>query len=307
MRFFRSKKQIALSPNPGVYSEDDPEKIIFDNGTRLRVEANHWKTFCFILAVATVGAIYTREPAPSEVKSYGVAADVNGKPLITQLAAYKPEDQALRAAFADSVTRWFTIEPVLTDTIEHSRMALNINAVKAQMVGRASMVDRKVPRTQRNFVEVRFEMDGFSIDTAKLDLATGSVFDVHAVPPWYDDQRDAVIVVCRKAIPVTREGSGLYAVDQEQLVGLKDAVLDDLGAGLKVRLVDGLIKDVFTVWEAGTDVASCNDVACATRVAKALRRAGSTENIWVTRGSEFENVYDDPKPEVQPSRSPLIV
>lgn len=172
---------------------------------------------------------------------------------------------------------------------------------------RASMVDRKVPRTQRNFVEVRFEMDGFSIDTAKLDLATGSVFDVHAVPPWYDDQRDAVIVVCRKAIPVTREGSGLYAVDQEQLVGLKDAVLDDLGAGLKVRLVDGLIKDVFTVWEAGTDVASCNDVACATRVAKALRRAGSTENIWVTRGSEFENVYDDPKPEVQPSRSPLIV
>lgn len=137
MRFFRSKKQIALSPNPGVYSEDDPEKIIFDNGTRLRVEANHWKTFCFILAVATVGAIYTRQPAPSEVRSYGVAADVNGKPLVTQLAAYKPEDQALRAAFSDTVVRWFTIEPVLTDTIEHSRMALNINAVKAQMVGNA--------------------------------------------------------------------------------------------------------------------------------------------------------------------------
>lgn len=137
MRLFRSKKQLALSPNPGVYSEDDPEKIIFDRGTRLRVEANHWRTFCFILVITTAGAIYTRQPAPSVVKAYGVSADVNGKPVMTQLAAYKPEDQALRASFKDTVVRWFTIEPVLTDTIERSRMATNINAVKAQMVGNA--------------------------------------------------------------------------------------------------------------------------------------------------------------------------
>jgi VirB8 protein len=37
----------------------------------------------------------------------------------------------------DSVVRWFTIEPVTTDTVEESRMAHNINAVKAQMVGNA--------------------------------------------------------------------------------------------------------------------------------------------------------------------------
>ncbi len=52
--FPRSKKQVALSPAPGHYSNDDPEKIIFDQGTRLRIEANHWKTFCF-----TPGAVAT--------------------------------------------------------------------------------------------------------------------------------------------------------------------------------------------------------------------------------------------------------
>lgn len=63
--FPRNKKQVALSPAPGHYSNDDPEKIIFDQGTRLRVEANHWKTFCFILAIIAGGAVYTRQPPPS--------------------------------------------------------------------------------------------------------------------------------------------------------------------------------------------------------------------------------------------------
>ena len=33
----RSRKAVALSTAPGGYSEEDPEKIIFDRGTRLRV------------------------------------------------------------------------------------------------------------------------------------------------------------------------------------------------------------------------------------------------------------------------------
>ncbi|MFM0158229.1 type IV secretion system protein [Paraburkholderia sediminicola] len=137
MRFFRSKKQIALSTAPGVYSQEDPEKIIFDRGTRLRVEANHWKMLCFVLAFIAGGAVWTRQPPPSVVKAYGVSSDVAGHPVLTQLAAYKPEDQALRTSMKDSVERWFTIEPVLTDSLENSRMARNINAVKAQMVGNA--------------------------------------------------------------------------------------------------------------------------------------------------------------------------
>ena len=135
MRFFKSKKQIALSPLPGGYNEEDPEKVIFDNGTRLRVEANHWKVFSFILAVVAVGAVWTRQPPPSVVKSYGVSADAGGHAVVRQLAAYKPEDQALRTSMKDSVVRWFTIEPILSDAIEDSRMKHNIDAVKAQMLG----------------------------------------------------------------------------------------------------------------------------------------------------------------------------
>lgn len=135
--FRRSKKQIALSTAPGGYSEEDPEKVIFDRGTRLRVEANHWKILCFVLAVVAGGAVWTRQPPPSVVKSYGIASDAGGRPLIKQLAAYKPDDQALRSSIKDSVERWFTIEPVLTQTIETSRLARNINAVKAQMLDNA--------------------------------------------------------------------------------------------------------------------------------------------------------------------------
>jgi hypothetical protein len=135
--FRRSRKQVALSTAPGGYSEEDPEKIIFDRGTRLRVETNHWKLFCFVLALIAGGAVWTRQPPPSVVKSYGIAADAGGKPLIRQLASYKPDDQALRSSIADSVQRWFTIEPVLSQSIETSRLARNINAVKAQMLDNA--------------------------------------------------------------------------------------------------------------------------------------------------------------------------
>src|SRR4030095_955862 len=53
------------------------------------------------------------------------------------LAAYKPDDQAIRTSLRESVERWFTIEPVLTDDIQTSRMAKNINGIKAMMVGNA--------------------------------------------------------------------------------------------------------------------------------------------------------------------------
>ncbi|MGF6472603.1 hypothetical protein QF000_007911 [Paraburkholderia atlantica] len=137
MPLFRSKKQIALSTAPGGYSNDDPEKIIFDMGARLRTEANHWKTFCFILAFIAGGAVYTRNPPPSVVKAYGVSSDVNGHAVVAQLAAYKPDDQAIRTSLRETVERWFTIEPVLTDDIQTSRMAKNINGIKAMMVGNA--------------------------------------------------------------------------------------------------------------------------------------------------------------------------
>lgn len=78
--------------------------------------------------------MWTRQPPPSVVKAYGVSADAGGHPLVRQLAAYKPDDQALRKSVSESVEYWFTIEPVLTPTIETSRLARNINAVKAQMV-----------------------------------------------------------------------------------------------------------------------------------------------------------------------------
>jgi type IV secretion system protein VirB5 len=137
MPLFRSKKQIALSPLPGGYSEEDPEKVIFDMGTRLRVEANHWKLAFFIVGAIAVGAVWTRQPPPSVVKAYGVSADAGGHPLVKQLVAYQPEDQALRTSMKDDVVRWFTIEPVTTETVEKSRMARNINDVKAKMIGNA--------------------------------------------------------------------------------------------------------------------------------------------------------------------------
>jgi type IV secretion system protein TrbF len=137
MRLFRNKKQIALSPLPGGYSEEDPEGVIFDMGTRLRVETNHWKIAFSVAAVIAAGAVWTRQPPPSVVKVVGVAADAGGHPLVKQLAAYKPEDQALRTSMKDSVVRWFTIEPVTTETVEQSRMARNIRDVKAQMIGNA--------------------------------------------------------------------------------------------------------------------------------------------------------------------------
>jgi hypothetical protein len=45
---------------PGRLLEKDPEGIIFDRGMRLRVELNHWRIFCFLLAAIAGAAVWTR-------------------------------------------------------------------------------------------------------------------------------------------------------------------------------------------------------------------------------------------------------
>lgn len=138
MRLFRSKKRIALSPLPGEFAGDDPAQVIFDQRTRLSVETNHWKLFAFVLALVAGAAILTRQPAPSVVKAYGVSADTGGRPVVRLLAAYQPDDQAIRASLKETIERWYTIEPILTGQVSTSRMKRNIEAVKAQMVENAT-------------------------------------------------------------------------------------------------------------------------------------------------------------------------
>jgi type IV secretory pathway TrbF-like protein len=65
----------------------------------------------------------------------GVSADVSGHPVVTELVSYKPDAQVIRTSMKEMAVRWFTIEPVLTDRLETSRMTANINSVKAQMIG----------------------------------------------------------------------------------------------------------------------------------------------------------------------------
>jgi type IV secretory pathway TrbF-like protein len=138
MNFFkRSKQDVALAKAPGHYSEDDPEKIIFDVKTRLFVEANHWKLFAAIMALVALVAVSTRNPPPSVVKSYGVSADTAGTPVLRELTTYQPNAQAIRVAMKEMTERWFTIEPILSGDIRHSRMATNIKAVQLQMEGKA--------------------------------------------------------------------------------------------------------------------------------------------------------------------------
>jgi hypothetical protein len=162
-----------------------------------------------------------------------------------------------------------------------------------------SVQERKMPKS---VVEVGFEKDGLSIEKATLDLTTGHVSGIHPIHLSDDDgDGEASIVLCQKTVPVTRQAGGSYVVGQEQLAALQDSVLEDLRAGLKIRLADGSIQDGFIVWEGGADVARRSGVEGAKRVAQALRTAGSVEHIWVTKGSEFESVYDDPDRQAYPN------
>jgi type IV secretion system protein TrbF len=138
MRLFKNKRRAALSTAPGMYAEEDPSKVIFETSTRLKLEANRWMLIAFGLAFVAAGAVWTRQPPPSVTRVVGVSADVGGHPIVTELLAYKPDSQAIRTTVKDMAVRWFTIEPVLTDRLETSRMTANINSVKAQMIGAAT-------------------------------------------------------------------------------------------------------------------------------------------------------------------------
>ena len=138
MRFFRNRRQAALSAAPGMYAEEDPAQVIFETSTRIKVESNRWMLIAFVCAVIAAGAVWTRQPPPSVTKVVGVSADVSGHPVVTELVAYKPHSQAIRTSMNDMAVRWFTIEPVLTDSLQTSRMSANINSVKAQMIGAAA-------------------------------------------------------------------------------------------------------------------------------------------------------------------------
>ncbi len=121
-----------------MYAEEDPSTVIFETSTRLKVESNRWILMSFVLAAIAGGAVWTRQPPPSVTRVVGVSADVSGHPVVTELVAYKPDSQATRTSMKDMAIRWFTIEPVLTDSLQTSRMSANINSVKAQMIGAAA-------------------------------------------------------------------------------------------------------------------------------------------------------------------------
>lgn len=137
MPLFRKKSDQAnaVAVAPGMYAGESPEQVIFDRTTRLAVERNHWKVATLGLGCIALAAIMTREPPPSVVKTVGVSADATGKPIVRELEAFQPQAIQLQWAFKDLVTRWFTIEPILTSQIEDSRMARNLRSVREQMLG----------------------------------------------------------------------------------------------------------------------------------------------------------------------------
>lgn len=138
-RFFsrKSEQKSALSPSPGMYAGQDPAQLIFDKGARITVERNHWKIAALIAGIVALAAVLTREPPAPVVRTYGVSADATGKAVARELEPYQPNTLALQWAFKDLVTRQFTIEPVLTNQMEDSRLYKNIRSVKEQMIGSA--------------------------------------------------------------------------------------------------------------------------------------------------------------------------
>ncbi|MCK4118405.1 type IV secretion system protein [Ralstonia nicotianae] len=140
MRLFFSKKSEqakVLSPLPGMYAGADVHQLVFDRTTRIQVDRNHWKVATLAVSLIALAAVATRQSPPSVVKSYGISADANGLPVVRQLQPYEPKSLDIRVAFKDLITRWFTIEPVLTPLVEDSRMFRNIKSAKEQLVGAA--------------------------------------------------------------------------------------------------------------------------------------------------------------------------
>ena len=128
MPLFRKNSSNAktLAVSPGMYGNESPEQVIFDRTTRIAIERNHWKVATLGLGCIALAAI---------MKAVGVSADASGKPIVRELEAFQPEGIQLQWAFKDLVTRWFTIEPILTTQVEDSRMARNLRSVREQMIG----------------------------------------------------------------------------------------------------------------------------------------------------------------------------
>ncbi len=69
MCIFRNKRQAALSTAPGMYAEEDPSKVIYEASTRLKVESNRSMLIAFACAGVATGAVWTRQPPPSDYPS----------------------------------------------------------------------------------------------------------------------------------------------------------------------------------------------------------------------------------------------
>lgn len=129
----KSDPKKVLSPSPGQYAGALPEQVIFDKSVRLAVDRNHWKVATGVAAAIALAAILTRQAPPPVVRAYGVSADAAGKPVVRELQAYQPQSRDIQVGVKDLVTRWFTIEPVLTARLTDSRLSRNIESVKDQM------------------------------------------------------------------------------------------------------------------------------------------------------------------------------
>ena len=71
------------------------------------------------------------------IASSRAVVDANGQPLVRVLQPYEPKGRDLTVGFKDLITRWFTIEPMLTPVVEDARMYKSIKSAKEQMVGTA--------------------------------------------------------------------------------------------------------------------------------------------------------------------------
>lgn len=133
----KSEQAKALSPLPGKFAGDPVAQALFDQTTAVKVDRNHWKIATLGVGLIAIIAVATREPPPSVVKAYGVSGDANGQPVVRLLQPYDPKGRDLTVAFKDLITRWFTIEPMLTPVVEDARMYKNMKSAKEQMVGTA--------------------------------------------------------------------------------------------------------------------------------------------------------------------------
>ncbi|CAG9186049.1 hypothetical protein LMG32289_06235 [Cupriavidus pampae] len=67
-----------------------------------------------------------------------------------------------------------------------------------------------------------------------------------------------------------------------------------VASGLPDYIYTPAHPDEHIVWEGGSDIATCNSLADAKRVAQAIRCSGSKACIWISNGPEFDTVFTEP-------------